>query len=97
MLLGQLGVWNHPQYLEYKRTETNILDARDVMPDCVLRLRVVCFLKHAHLQYTVLFFQEVRGRFPNPPGVPYTDFEPSSRFIVWGVQYAVYVSFNTVR
>ena len=26
---------------------------------------------------------QVRGWFPNPPGVPYTDFEPSSRFTAW--------------
>ena len=37
-LLGQLGVWNHPLYLEYKLTKTAIHDKRDVMPDCVLRV-----------------------------------------------------------
>ena len=35
-LLGHLGVWNHPLYMEYKRTKTAIHDKRDVMPDCVI-------------------------------------------------------------
>ena len=35
-LLGQLGVWSHPEYLSYKRTRTTESDRRDIMPDCVL-------------------------------------------------------------
>ena len=80
-LLGQLGLWNHPQYIEYKQTKTSVLDCRDVMPDCVLRVSIGDLYYYSHLQYKVWSFQEVRGRFPNPPGVPYTDFEPSSRFL----------------
>ena len=37
-LLGKLGVWNHPSYIAYKCTKTSVLDSRDVMPECVLRV-----------------------------------------------------------
>ena len=79
-LLGQLGVWNHPDYITHKQTKTSILDSRDVMSDCVLRVSLADLYSHSNLHYKVWSFQEVWGRFPNPPGVPYTDFEPSSRF-----------------
>ena len=35
-LLGQLGVWNDPVYLQFKQTKTSLNDPRDVMPNCVL-------------------------------------------------------------
>ena len=75
-LLGQLGVWNHPEYLDYKHIKTSVLDSRDVMCNCVLRVSFV------QLTIQTVSFQEVRGQFPNPPGIPYTDFKPSSRFVV---------------
>ena len=37
-LLGKLGVWNHLSYIVYKCTKTSVLDSRDVMPECVLRV-----------------------------------------------------------
>ena len=37
MLLGKLGVWNHPSYIAYKCTKTSVLDSRDVMPECMLK------------------------------------------------------------
>ena len=40
-LLGQLGVWSHPEYLLYKGTKTSVNDKRDIMPDCVLRVRII--------------------------------------------------------
>ena len=39
-LLGQLGVWNNPVYLQYKQTKTSLNDPRDIMPNC--KLRVSC-------------------------------------------------------
>ena len=79
-LLGHLGVWNHPEYLDYKHTKTSVLDSWDVMPDCVLRVSLVSFMQ---LTIQSVSFQEVHGQFLNPPGTPYTDFEPSSHFAVW--------------
>jgi hypothetical protein len=34
-LLGQLGVWNNPSYIQLKQTQTTLNDPRDVMPVCV--------------------------------------------------------------
>ena len=65
--------------MDYKRTKTSILDSRDVMLDCVLRVSLVSFMQ---LTIQSVSFQEVRGRFPNLPGIPHTDFEPSSHFAV---------------
>lgn len=79
-LLGQLGVWSHPLYLEYKQTKTAIHDKREVMPDCVLRVSHNLKLTNIKI-ITTSSQQDVRRRFPNPDGVPYTDYQPTSRYI----------------
>ena len=38
-VLRQLGVWSYPQYLAYKATQTAVSDVRDVMPECVIKVR----------------------------------------------------------
>ena len=42
--LHQLGVWNHPWYLQYKRTQASVLDTRDVLPACVVRVSLFTFI-----------------------------------------------------
>ena len=79
-ITGEAGC---PQYIEYKHTKTSVLDPRDVMPSCVLRVSLGDLYNIQQLTMKVWSFQEVRGWFPNPLGVPYTDFEPSSRFTAW--------------
>ena len=63
----------------YMVTKTSVHDRRDVMPDSTLRLN------DAHLQvqsnYMIVPFQEVCGWFPNPAGVPFTDFQSSTSLI----------------
>ena len=53
---------------------------RDVMPTCVLMVSLGVYYVKVTCIYKVWSFQEVQGRYPNPPGVPYTDFAPTSRF-----------------
>jgi len=77
-LLRQLGVWEHPTYLERKGRHTHVDNKRDVMPDCLTK---VCRpYMYACLELTKCYFlyiQEIRRRFPNPEGIPYTDFQGS--------------------
>ena len=42
-LLSHLGVFSHPEYIDFKITKTSILDCRDPMLDCVVRVSIVCF------------------------------------------------------
>lgn len=42
--LRQLGVWNHPTYLQHKRTKTSVMDTRDVLPACVVRVSLFTFI-----------------------------------------------------
>ena len=42
--LRQLGVWNHPTYLQHKRTKTSVMDTRDVLPACVVRISLFTFI-----------------------------------------------------
>ena len=66
-VLRQVGVLSNPPVLEREDGSHNT-DVREVMPKCVVN--VSCFF------FTHVL--DVRRRFPNPPGVPYKDFEPSS-------------------
>ena len=40
-LLKDLGLWRYPQYLERKGRRTAIDDAREIMPKCVVEVRVL--------------------------------------------------------
>ena len=66
MLLGQLGVWNHPEYIAHKQTKTSVLDHRDVMPDCVLRVNIHIYVtlheKTRHIVLKMIF--ELRRPLP---------------------------------
>ncbi len=69
--------------MAYKVTKTSAHDRRDVMPDCVLRVSSTEMMPTSQCKYDhYTFLQEVRERFPNPAGVPYTDFKSSTSFIV---------------
>ena len=46
-LLGRLGVWNDPVYLQYKQTKTSLNDPRDVMPNCVLTVSIILLQYHS--------------------------------------------------
>ena len=77
--LRQLGVWSHPLYLNERVAHTTLTDIREVMPKCVVTVSyIVLFLTHTSHKLCTWFFLDVRRRFPNPPGVAYKDFEPSS-------------------
>ena len=65
-------------YLSRKRQITHEDDPREIIPVCVVNVsnkRNVVF-SLIITQY-INCFQEVRRRYPNPKGIPYTDYIPS--------------------
>lgn len=67
-----LGLWQDEQYLRRKELRTVRDDKRDIIPDCVIRVRTCIMLT----QYTLIYahlLQEVRARYPSVDGA-YKDY-----------------------
>ena len=70
-LLDNLGEWNNPDYLRKKRRKTIEDDPREILPKCVVQVST----KDTSVYIiTSPSTQEIRRRYPNPEGVPYTDY-----------------------
>jgi len=76
-VLKQLGVWSHPLYLAYKATKATFHDIRNIMPDCVT---TVSCEQHYYVMSLNTILQDIRRRYPNPDGIVYTDFIPSTPY-----------------
>lgn len=77
--LKELGLWRNTEYLSRKSQITHQDDPREIIPVCVVnvskkRILIQC---SDHYNKSVCIFQEVRRRYPNPKGIPYTDYIPS--------------------
>jgi hypothetical protein len=58
-----------------KREITGIDDPREIIPQCIITVTTHAF--NMHMSKAVTSLQEIRRRYPNPEGVPYTDYLPS--------------------
>ena len=63
--LKTLGVWRDEDYLSRKETRTARDDKREIMPDCVIEVRITHFI---NTHFSSILSQEIRRRYPSEDG-----------------------------
>ena len=72
-------LWGHPLYLTKKRAITSLLDQREILPKCVVKVKYTTVSDTAVYKINAtITFQDVRERYPNPPDLPYVGYIPTS-------------------
>ena len=74
------SLWGHPVYCRKKQAITSLVDQREMLPKCVVKVNSTVHICSdiAVYKFIVIKFQDVRERYPNPPDLPYVGYIPTS-------------------
>ena len=73
-----MKLWGHPVYLSKKQAITSLLDQREILPKCVVKVKFITVSGIAVYKINTITFQDIRERYPNPLDLPYVGYISTS-------------------